>query len=258
MRNLNIYDHRFYDTPRLRLLEQLVRLGLRRARRIVFPSHAAATLIRRRVPIPDDRVAVVPHGISHEAFHAGPAVPTAAPYVFLPAALERHKNIGVLIESLAHVRDTRLEAWIAGGANTDPRCVRGLRRLVQELGLEARVRFLGSVPYHDVLRYYRGAAALVFPSRLETFGHPLLEAMLAGTPVIAADIPAFREIAGDVALYFPPEDPVRLASAIDLLGTEAKSTRERVERGRMRAAEFSWKNSVDRLCAVFDEAMRTS
>jgi glycosyltransferase involved in cell wall biosynthesis len=130
--------------------------------------------------------------------------------------------------------------------------------VVESLGLEARVRFLGPVPYRDVLRYYRGAVALVFPSLLETFGHPLLEAMLAGTPIVAADIPAFREIAGDVALYFPPQDPARLARAVDQLRVDPQQTQERVELGRARAAGYSWKNSVDRLCAVFEEAMRPS
>jgi glycosyltransferase involved in cell wall biosynthesis len=256
LRNLNIYDHRFYDTLRLRTLERLVRVGLHRARRVVFPSHAAAGLIRRRIPIPEDRVAVVPHGISLEAFRSEPGEPVEVPYLFLPAALERHKNIPVLIQSLAHVGDPRLEAWIAGGSSTDPGCARELRRVVESLRLDTRVRFLGPVPYRDVLRYYRGAVALVFPSLLETFGHPLLEAMLAGTPIVAADIPAFREIAGDVALYFPPQDPVLLARVIDQLSAAPQATRARVERGHARAAGFSWKNSVDRLCAVFDEAMR--
>jgi glycosyltransferase involved in cell wall biosynthesis len=102
---------------------------------------------------------------------------------------------------------------------------------------------------------YRGAVALVFPSLIETFGHPLLEAMLAGTPILAADIPAFREIAGDVALYFPPRDPVRLARLVDQMRRDSEATRARVERGFQRAQEFSWSRSVDRLCEVFDETL---
>jgi glycosyltransferase involved in cell wall biosynthesis len=257
LRNLNIYDRRFYDTARLRALERIVRIGLHRARRVVFPSHAAAALIRRRIPIPDDRVAVVHHGISLEAFRTSGAEPNAhsAPYVFLPAALERHKNVKVMIESLLHVGDSRLEAWIAGASDTDPRHVVELRQLVQTLRLEARVRFLGSIPYRDVLRYYRGARALIFPSLLETFGHPLLEAMLTGTPIIAADIPALREIGADAAIYFPPRDARELARAIDRFVAEPEATSARIELGRARAAEFSWKSSVDRLCAVFEQAI---
>ncbi len=256
LQNLNIYDHRYYDTPRLRLLELLARTGLRRARRVVFSSHAAAALIRERVAIPDERVAIVHHGISPQGFQGElGANERAARYVFLPAALERHKNVRVLIDSLAHVRDPELEAWIAGDSSTDPGYVRELHERITELGLGRRVRWLGLVPYRDVLRYYRGARALIFPSLLETFGHPLLEAMLTSTPIVASDIPAFREIGGEVPIYFPPRDPRALALAIDRLSAEPQEMRARIERGRARAAEFSWKNSVDRLCTVFEQAL---
>jgi glycosyltransferase involved in cell wall biosynthesis len=178
------------------------------------------------------------------------------PYLFLPAALERHKNIAVLIQSLHQVADQRLEVWIAGGSNTDRSYARELERVVSSLHLRSRVRFLGPVPYADVLRYYRNAVALAFPSLLETFGHPLLEAMLAGTPIVAADIPAFREIAGDVALYFEPHDSAQLARAVDEIRTQPGATQDRIERGRARAATFSWKASVDCLCRVFEDALR--
>jgi glycosyltransferase involved in cell wall biosynthesis len=256
LRNLNIYDRRYYDSLRLRTLERLVRSGLRGARRVVFPSRAAAALIRETIPIPEDRIAIVHHGISLEGFSDERSAPADLPYVFLAAALERHKNIGLLIESLTHVRDPALQVWIAGGSSLDPSYESELRRLVEQAKLETRVRFLGPVPYRDVLRYYRGARALVFPSLLETFGHPLLEAMVVGTPIVASDIPAFREVAADVARYFSPRSAIELARAIDQVSADPQGTRERVERGRIRVAEFSWKNSIDRLCAVFDEALR--
>jgi glycosyltransferase involved in cell wall biosynthesis len=234
----------------------MVRLGLRSADRVVFPSRAAADLITRRIPIPPARIAVIPHGISAEPFEAASPPPEAqTPYLFLPASLERHKNIPVLLECLPHLADPRVEVWIAGGSETDPAHEAELQALVAKLGIGPRVRFLGRVPYQDVLGYYRGALALVFPSLIETFGHPLLEAMLAGTPVLAADIPAFREVASDAALFFPPRDPVRLAQVVDELSRHPAQTRARLERARARAGEFSWARSVDRLCAVFEEAM---
>jgi glycosyltransferase involved in cell wall biosynthesis len=96
----------------------------------------------------------------------------------------------------------------------------------------------------------------VFPSFLESFGHPLLEAMLAGTPIVAADIASFREVAGDAALYFPPDDAAALARAVERLRAEPEATRARVERGRALAQGYSWQRSVDRLCEVFHEVLR--
>ncbi len=256
MRNLNIYDRRFYDDARTRTLFRLARLGAPRARFALFPSRAAADAIRATIPLRDERVEVVPYGVSPAAFEAVEPVASDAPYLFLPASPERHKNIETLIESLAFVGDPRLELWIAGNSLLDPAHTRALEELAARRGLRERVRFLGPVPYARLLGYYRGAAAFVFPSLLETFGHPLLEAMLAGAPVVASDIPTFREIAGDAALYFPPLDPRALAAQVDAVRSDAAARAARIERGRARAAGYSWERSVDGLCAVFERALR--
>lgn len=256
LRNLNIYDDTYYNTPRLRALRMLVPLGLRRARRMIFPSQAAADAIAPRVGISAEQVAVVRYGIAREAFDApDDPVDAGAPYLFLPAALERHKNMEVLLRGLPRVSDPTLQLWIAGQSQTDPVYAAEIRDLAASLGLDERVRFLGPVPYKDVVRYHRHAVALVFPSKIETFGHPLLEAMLAETPIVAADIPAFREIAGDAALFFAPDDVDGLVAGVERVLGDAASRSQRVELGRKRASEFTWKRSVDRLCQVFEEAL---
>lgn len=258
LRNLNIYDRRFYDTPRTRLLNAMVQAGLRNAQRVVFPSAAAADQIRERVRVDAERVRVVHHGIAMESFEGAADPPaTDVRYLFLAANLERHKNFETLFEALLRVRNTDLQLWLAGGYSLDPDWAGHLRELVAGHGLEERVRFLGPVPYAEVLGYYRGAAALVFPSLLETFGHPLLEAMLAGTPIVASDLPAFEEIAQDAALYFPARDPDALATAIDRVVDDPEGTRERVEKGRVRVQDFTWKSTVDSLCGVFGEVLRS-
>jgi glycosyltransferase involved in cell wall biosynthesis len=261
LRNMHIYDKRFYGTMRLHVLDRMVRAGVRRARRILFPSRAAADRISQTIRIPAERIAVVPHGVSPESFDAAARVQTAPPgkrYLFLPASLERHKRIEVLIQSLLHSEDPELEAWIAGTDALDPGYAAELRQLAQKLGLASRVRFLGPIPYSQIIHYYRGALALAFTSHLETFGQPMLEAMLAETPIIAADIPAFREIAGDIALYFTPDDAVQLARAAGHVAREREAVRDRIDRGRARAADFSWKRSVDTLCGVFDRVLSES
>ncbi len=259
MRNLNIYDHRFYDNLRLRTLERLVRLGMPRVRRIVFPSRAAARLIGEKIRLPAERLAVVPHGISADSFDdASHSESAPVPYLFLPAPLERHKNMEILFEAILHLRDPDLQVWIAGHDTTDPAHAQHLRARVESLGVGDRVRYLGPVPYREILAYYRGARALVFPSLLETFGHPLLEAMVARTPIVASDVPAFREVAGDTAVYFDPRDPKALARAVDLLESDPQAARRRVDEAAERARFFSWKRSVDGLCRVFEEVLAES
>jgi glycosyltransferase involved in cell wall biosynthesis len=258
LRNLNIYDRRWYDDRRTRMLERLVRFGLPGARRILFPAQAAADLIAERIEVPAEGVRVVHYGISLDAFAlvAGPA-PPAAPCLCQPAALEKHKNLEVIIDALPEVADPRLELWVAGQSLLDPGHRRELERRASAAGVGERVRFLGPVPYRDVLRYYRGARAFVFPSFIETFGHPLLEAMVIGTPVVTSDIPAFREIAGDAALYSPVDAPGGRAGVLDAVLEEPEAPRARVARGRERAAHFTWSRNVDGLCAVFEEVLAT-
>ncbi|MEE2673792.1 MAG: glycosyltransferase family 1 protein [Myxococcota bacterium] len=258
-RNLNIYDRSFYDTPRTRLLYNLIRLALPRATGIVTPSHAAARVIAAQMGIPTDRLHVVPHGIDQVAFDEVPQpIAHERPFLFYPAALERHKNFEVLFEALQLLEDPAFEAWIAGSERLDPEYAASLRRRVRDMGIGNRVRFLGQVPYREILRYYRAATALVFPSALESFGHPLLEAMLSGTPIVASDLETFHEVADEVALFFPTADPRALAAAVTRVTAEPEKTRARVERGHRRAADFTWSHSIDALCAVFEKALEGS
>jgi glycosyltransferase involved in cell wall biosynthesis len=255
LRNLNIYDRRFYDNARTRTLYRMVRLGLRRCRRIICPTRAAAEQIGAAVGISPEEIAVVPHGIAAAAFAQGTHPASGPRYVFVPAAIERQKNLGVAIEALSLVSDPGLELWIAGWDHTDPGHAVELRSSAARLGLENRVRFLGAVPYHEMLGYYRRAECLVLPSLMESFGHPLLEAMLAEVPIVAADIPAFREVAEGAALFFAPRESRQLARRIGELRSDRDATRARVARGREIAARFSWGRSVDALCQVLYESL---
>ncbi len=116
-----------------------------------------------------------------------------------------------------------------------------------------RIRFIGAVPYQEILAHYRAADLFVFPSYLETFGHPLLEAMAADLPVVAADIPVFREIAGDGAIYADPHDASALASAMERVITQPDASRALRSRARLRLEEFGWDASAHTLLDVLHE-----
>ena len=119
--------------------------------------------------------------------------------------------------------------------------------LARELaGLGADVR--GYVDKDELAGLYRGAAALVLPSRYEGFGLPVLEAMASGLPVVATDEPALREVAGDAAVYSDGD----LAAAIRI----ALADRDRlVAAGLERAKAFSWDETARRTLALYREAL---
>jgi len=253
--NLNIFDRSYYATLRLRITYRLARRSMLRADRVVVPSRAAAEAIERAIGLPRDRARVVHYGVDASSLlpHRGDADP---PYLFLPAAPERHKNIETLVRSVRHLDDPRLEVWLGGASEADPEHAGRLRSLAREEGVAERVRFLGRLPREDVARCYEGARAVVFPSKLESFGLPLLESLSVGVPLVASDIPVCREIAADAALYFAADDPVALARSVHELRANSAATKQRVEIGRRLAADFTWARTADRLCDLFEEVLR--
>ncbi|MGA1823652.1 MAG: glycosyltransferase family 4 protein [bacterium] len=116
--------------------------------------------------------------------------------------------------------------------------------------LEKRIHLFPALNDFELKIIYSGAAAFVAPSIAEGFGIPLLEAMACGTPVLASDIPVFREIAGDAALFFDPYDEEALAEA---MGRVLKDPikHDLITKGKKQVKKFSWDFSTQQLVNVY-------
>jgi len=115
------------------------------------------------------------------------------------------------------------------------------------------VEFLGPLQTEQVEQLYRQGDVFVFPSLCESFGHPMVEAMAHGLPIVAADTPVNREICGEAAVYFSPLDPEELAEKLSLLGGDQALRQKLCIAGRRRAAtHFRWEDHVDRLLKAAD------
>jgi glycosyltransferase involved in cell wall biosynthesis len=160
-----------------------------------------------------------------------------------------YKNFGTLLHALARRPPAGLGLVVAGAPWSERE-----RSELRRLALDSAVRLI-EYPDDDTLRYlYSFASAFVYPSLNEGFGIPLLEAMACGTPVIAADIPVFREVAGDAAVYFDPRDPESLARAIDT-GLDEATRREHIARGFQRLQSYSWDKTTADTYAVYQKAL---
>ncbi len=228
--------------------KRLIPRVARRARLIITNSEYSKWEILRYLGIPEDRIRVTPLAAS-PAFKPQTVRP-ANPYFLYVGNLEPRKNLGRLIEAFARLpkKDHQLvivgNRWYRGG---------DAEERARSLGLNGRVKFLGYVPREDLPEVFNGATALVYPSLLEGFGLPVLEAMACGTPVITSNNSALKEIAGDAATLVDPTSVREITEAMANLAEDGKLRKELSRRGLKRASEFSWTTTARLTMDVYDE-----
>jgi glycosyltransferase involved in cell wall biosynthesis len=268
LRNPNVFtplDQGWSGYQRLRLgaLRRLAEGSARRAARVVFVSEDSAGWMGEAAGIPEARRAVVHHGIDPARLGSGDGGSEASASASKPhgilsvSTIYRYKNFVRLIEAyvlLARQLDDPPPLTIVGD-DQDAEYSGRIRAARENAGaLADRIHLVGAVPYREIATYYAGARLFVFPSYLETFGHPLLEALVAELPVVAADIPVFRELAGDAAVYADPHDASALASAMAQLLTDDALAQRQVELGKERVRDFGWPAAAVRLAGVLASA----
>ena len=130
---------------------------------------------------------------------------------------------------------------------------RRIRKNVEDVGLSKSVTFFGAANDAQLASLYQHAVALVFPSRMEGFGLPALEAMSFGCPVVCSDIPVFHELLGDEAVYFDPQSPDDLAQK--LKGVIGQGTRTKREPNANVLARFSWKEMAEKTIRIYERSL---
>src|SRR5262249_28287487 len=130
---------------------------------------------------------------------------------------------------------------------------RGEMLTIRRLGLTERVIPLGELSDGQLARVYRKSLGFVFPSMQEGFGFPSLEAQCCGTPVLCSDIPEFREVAGEAAIYFDPRIAESIAAAVRKVLVPTVSDQLR-ELGKQNVKRFTWDGCARQSVAAFQEA----
>ncbi len=224
--------------------------GIDAARVVVVPHGVRSTPIEHGV-----RSTPIEHGVRSFGSPDACAVRKRyglgdGPYVVYPAITHPHKNHQLLIELLArHWTDPELRLVLLGGAGAVDADV---ARSIIDRGVGDRVVRPGRVPDADRDALIAGATALVFPSRYEGFGAPLIEAMAVGTPVVCGDHPALREVAGTAAIVLP-DDVDAWSGALDEV---ARRRAELVAAGRERASHYTLAASGRALVDAYHRTLR--
>lgn len=207
--------------------------AVRRSVRILTVTQAVKNEIVQTFGCPPSKISVTPNGID-EVFRAAAPNPHPSPYFLYAGNDKPHKNVGRLVEAFALLRESRsdLTLVLAGAA---------FERYQAHPGIITP----GFVAEGELAALYRGALALVQPSREEGFGLPAAEAMASGTAVITSKAAALVEITGDAALHVDGESSEALAEAMLRV---AESDALRVSMGRRgidRARAFTWMRCAD-------------
>ncbi len=239
----------------------LVPLAARRSDRIITVSSSTRDDVERLLRVSPRKVDVVPQGLG--------TGPTAAPLpgselrarlragrrqiVLCVSAKRPHKNLARLIGAIARIPADRRPLLVLPGYATAHEAE--LRRHSAELDVANDVRFLGWVDPSELEALYAAADCFVFPSLLEGFGLPVLEAMSRGVPVACSGRGSLSEVVGDAALLFDPESEAEIAAAIERLLSDPARARRQREAGRKRTAQFSWTATAAGTLACYERTL---
>jgi len=249
------------DPFRLGPFRHVERLCTRRAQRVICITDALARFNIDRVRLPARKVSVVHYGLDElpPAWGppGGPKLSPQARVLLAVSRLEEQKGLDVAIGALARVRERHPDAvLVVLGLGSQERA---LEDLAAAHGISDAVHLAGSVG--DVTDWLRRAELFVHPARWEGFGLALLEAMLAGLPIVASGVSSIPEIVvdGSTGLLVPPDDVPSLTEAVDSLLDEPARARAFGAAGLEHArTSFSVAAMTERTLAVYRDALGRS
>jgi glycosyltransferase involved in cell wall biosynthesis len=253
--------------PLVKLYTRLVSAASSRAAVILADSLSSRRDVVNRLGIPEHRVRTIylapaaAYSPAESAADVATRQQYGVPdrYLLYLGGFDLRKNVRGLLKAYAGARADLAGSCtlvVAGSLpSRDTPLEPDPRRLAAELGLEqTAIHFTGFVEEEDKPALYRGALALVFPSRYEGFGLPPLEAMACGTPVVCSDAASLPEIVGQGGLLVGPADLAGLREALVRLVNDAALRRELSVRATAQARRFSWDATARQTIEAYQEA----
>jgi len=270
---VTLHDVTFFTDPDVHssvkgvFFRSATRTALTRATRIVVPSQATRTELRRLLEADVDRMDVIPHGVDTNTFHPPTqmerdvirqrlGLPEEPGYIAFLGTLEPRKNVPALIEAWVRVAADREDPpalVIAGSSGWDEEVDRAMANVPSHL----RILRPGYLHFADLPAYLGGALFVAYPSRGEGFGLPVLEAMACGAPVMTTSLLSLPEVGGD-AVYYTGIDADSLADGLATLLDNAELRATLGEKGIARAKEFTWDSSARLHLETYERAYQTA
>jgi glycosyltransferase involved in cell wall biosynthesis len=271
-RIVTVHDLFFLDFPEMtdhrarKAFSRGIQKSLQQADGIVAVSRYTKQQLLERFDLEKDKIAVIHPGMDLEEWEksdresrerTGNAFDLPPDFLLFVGAQEPRKNLPNLLNALrvVHDRHQKIPLVLVGPKGLDSD---NIQRVIRELGLDSWVKIVGYVNETELRHIYRMASVFVFPSLIEGFGIPLLEAMACGLPIVTSRFSAMPEIAQDAAAYADPGDPEDLATKI-IHVLEDKGLREKlISAGEKRVRDFTWERAASETLAFYKDIHQRS
>lgn len=227
-------------------------LMVKYSKHIITVSEFSKKEIASYFGISEDKISVVYNGVSRN-FRPMPTK-TTEDYILGVSSIAYHKNFLGLLEAFTKLKTRNLKLYIAGGINYKVFGKKS-RKIIERALSNENIVFLGRVSDEELIKLYSNAKCFVYPSLCEGFGIPPLEAQACGCPIAISDIPVFREIYGDSAIYFDPYNPDDIANKIEELVNDENKRTLLIEKGLSNAKKYSWEESAKKFFNILDKTV---
>ena len=261
--DLSFLEHEETAVPSLAAyLKKVVPESVAAADVVAAISHATKQTLIEHYKLPPEKITVIPCGVApHFQRITDPALleetrrkfDLERPLILSVGTLEPRKNHLGLIKAFHEVQKRKGSSAMLALAGGKGWLYEETQRIVTELKLENKVRFLGRVSDLELITLYSLADVFAFPSFFEGFGIPPLEAMACGTPVITSNISSLPEIAGDAAILVDPHDTNAIANAITRIVEDEQLQEELRQKGYLQAQRYTWSKTASKMLSVYQK-----
>jgi glycosyltransferase involved in cell wall biosynthesis len=240
-----LHVRKFNYFPQIYIFFRFLLPGLLKKCRAVFTvSETTRQDIFKTYGYPLEKIYVVPNGVDTTTFRSDPSKKAARdPYLMMVGGRHPVKNV---LEVLDMAECWKRNYRLILASHGQGRYQRMVEKKVLDLGLSDRVEYRGYLTHDELVHLYQGATALVYPSLIEGFGIPPIEALACGTPVIVSDIPVFREVLGEAAQFVKLGNHQSWTDAINSL-SDSSVVKNNLSDGQKVLSRFTWNNAVDAL-----------
>ncbi|HWD37702.1 MAG TPA: glycosyltransferase family 1 protein [Fimbriimonas sp.] len=256
----------FCDRLQAAYLQFMLVYASKRSTHIITNSEATRGEIVKYARVSPDKITVLPLGPGSTLTRRDP--PSVKPneladipfkrFLLTLGTLEPRKNIPTLLKAMAMLQERGaledLGLVIAGGRGWKEQ---GIFDQLEQMHIRDRVAFVGYVPDERLPALFASCDAFIYPSLLEGFGMPILEAMICGAPVLTTGQGAMKEVGGTAARYFDPLSVEEMAKCIEQSVFCPEESREAwAQKGFERAKAFSWENCAEKTIEALEKVRR--